>query len=82
MEFDAFIIFSEAAMAASPELSQLQFPISEPRIRSALLHIHRGDCVRIQGVPSEPALYVHGRVWTLMNDETRLVLALGLIEEV
>ena len=81
MELLVNVAFTDAAMAQVPPLSALRFQLQLGPSRPGLLGAVRGDKIRLQGMPTEPPLYVVGRAWTVMQDEDSLLLVLGLASE-
>lgn len=72
---------TDAALLRLPKLTQQGFQLALPHHEPGLMSIQRGDMLRIEGIPTDPPLFVRARAWTLMRDEVRLVIVLGLAEE-
>jgi len=72
--------FTDAAIEAIPELAHIE-RLNLPDFKGTPVHWHKGDIVRMQGIPSDRPLALLGRIWHATADESDLCLVLGLPEE-
>lgn len=69
--------FTPEVTAAYPALQGLLAGIENPQLAATAKFMAKGDLVRIQGVPVPTELQVFMRVWTVMNEESTLLLVLS-----